>query len=137
MKLSKILKNDFTEMGEQQFSSRVRNKNLVILNGYGNAVDYQSEEKSVEAMQNALQTKYPDYSISILQIGRFGLSKSGWNFDAGMTASGHPGDWAIDSRGYYALTKNSLFLFPKDESFYEKYIKDFAQISKFASVSKK
>ncbi len=132
MKLNNFLTSLYTEMGAQQMASRIRNKKLIILSGYGVAVDYQSEYKSTEAMYEILQNKYPDYNISITQIGRYGLSKSGWQFDIGMTASGHPSDWTIDSRGYYALTKNSLFLFPKDNDFEDKYEKDFHRTFHFS-----
>jgi len=124
-------KTNYFEMGQQQFYGRIKNKKAKIISGYGNTVDKHKDVEAFNAMEDILAKMYPDYKITILSAGRFGLGKDkkNWEFDVSMTGLGHPEFWIPGSRGYYALTKNSLFLFPKsDMDFQSEYGKLFSDM---------
>lgn len=125
------MKKIYNEMGQQQFYGRIRNKKTYIIYGYGNTVDKHKAMEAFDAMEEILTKLYPDYKVTVLSAGRFGLGKDkkSWEFDVSMTGLGHPEFWIPASRGYYALTKNSLFLFPKsDMDFQNEYARLFSDM---------
>ncbi len=124
----KKYKSKLKELNQNNFNSLVRNKKVYIVYGQGIAVDKQKIEVAEKAMTEVLSGHFPDHNITIIQCGRFGFPKreTGWEFDNSMTGQGHPEHWIPGSRGYYAITKNSAFLFPKsDRDFENDYLKKF------------
>lgn len=118
------------ELNQNQFRNLIHNRQVKILYGFGIDVDKQKSDQANYAMKKVLQGMFPDYTIIILKSGRYGAVKNdtyvGWEFDDTMTSLGHPEFWIPGSRGYYALTKNSVFLFPKsDMDFKDTYKKIF------------
>lgn len=113
----------YNEINQIQFSrSVVANRTIKVLNGYGISVDKQKDELAERSFMDVLSKLYPDHSIKIIDMGRFGYDKNtGWQFDVTMATSGHPSNWIPDSRGYYVSTKNTVFIFPKDDYGFEKY----------------
>jgi hypothetical protein len=116
------------ELNQSNFNSLVRHKKVCVVYGCGVSVDKQKIDIAEKAMEEVLERYFPDHNITILQCGRFGFPKreTGWEFDSSMTGQGHPEHWIPGSRGYYAITKNSAFLFPKsDRDFENEFMKKF------------
>ena len=116
-------KHIINEMNERQFGSKVSNKNVFCIFGQGNKVDTQKPDVAIKLMNETIMKFFKNSKPEILMSGRFGQDNKSktWNFDITMANSGHPSNWSSESRGYYCITNKSLFLFPKDDNFYELY----------------
>ena len=118
--------DSFNEMSERDFSRYMTNKKLIVLSAkYGSEVDAQGSDYADKVFSNAL--KKEGYTQPILRMGRFGSGGRGWEFDTSMLSSGHPDHWESSSRGYYAMTKTHVFLFPKDNNFVQFHGRDIQQ----------
>ena len=115
-------------MNEKQFKSAAGSKQPYIVFGAGTDVDKQKNDAGVEAMSGVIRKFFPNVqTIGIKGVGRFGKDKKSgvWYFDNTLQAQGHPSNWDEATRGYYASTGKSVFLFPKDDSGFVKSQSDF------------
>lgn len=118
-RINKILKmagkkQIINEMSENRFRGLTGSKQPFVVERLGVDVDKQGSDAAYEVMQSSLIKM--GYKIEILKAGRFGFDpKIGWLFDDTMMSSGHPNNWIPGSRGYYAITKKSVLLFPKND----------------------
>jgi hypothetical protein len=124
----------YNEMSERQFAGMVRGKKAIVLYRTGTDVDKQNDVVAQRAMLNVIRQRLPVEkgftTPKIIGLGRFGFAKTGgWEVDSSMTQLGHPEHWVTASRGYYALSPKTIFLFPKDDRAFESQY-----VSKFQSA---
>lgn len=116
------LKN-YLEMAAPEFAKqKIGSKSVSIqLNApTTTAFDTQNSKKDLENMSKFTRD-------TIVQSGRFWKNRSNgrWIFDSSTTSSGHP-NHESGSAGYYGISKNKVYIFPKIAKNFKSFISDFA-----------
>jgi hypothetical protein len=109
------------EFAQKKFTSSLVRPNIpvYVIKGEGNAVDVHSTGEAINIFKSVIKKhiNFPstfDFKIA----GRFGNDSREWRFTDIMNADGHPRNWIPDSRGYYVIYSDAIFLFPKNNDFF-------------------
>lgn len=116
MQLKEIALNE--NVNSDKFKDYVYGKNVIYMKGYGIRVDTQELSDGPGRIAAVIKEKF-NVDVMIKFAGRFGAVVSGddytWQFDFSLAGSGHYSGWKPSTRGYYAMTAKTLFVFAKDD----------------------